>query len=106
MPAYKTDGGRERVLKVFTVRYNTGHNKEVSNGLAQHQAIPRVQSYNGNVAYNMVITEAHNKVTKPSSNCIDVPQTQVTISSLRSVHRAAQTLPTYNSACLEEQVTY
>jgi len=87
------------------VCYLTGHNREGSNGLDQQQVVPRVQSYNGNAVYNMTITEVYNKVTKHSSQCTSLTQTSLTIESMESP-QAAQTIPTYNSACLENQVMY
>jgi len=91
--------------RVFTVCYHTGHNREGSNGLDQKQVVPRVQSYNGNAVYNMTITEVYNKVTKYSSQCTSIIQTPQTIESMESP-QAAQTIPTNNSACLENQVMY
>jgi len=64
--------------------YHTGHNKVGSNGLDQHQAVPRVQSYNGNVPYNMTITEVYNDVTKHSSQCTSITQTTLTIETMES----------------------
>jgi hypothetical protein len=66
------------------VCYHTGHNKEGSNGLDQHQAVPRLQSYNGNVAHNMTITEVYNEVTKHSSQCTSITQMLLTIGSMES----------------------
>lgn len=85
--------------------YHTDHNKAGSKGLDRQQAVPRVQSYNGNIAYNMMITEVCSEVTKHSSQCTSITQTPLTIESKDSP-QAAQTIPTYNSACLENQVMY
>ena len=64
--------------------YHTGHKKEESNGIDQHQAVPRVQSHNGNVEYNMNITEVYNEVTKHSSQCTSITQTLLTVESKES----------------------